>query len=73
MVEVVSLPPHLLVFASEQLHRFPSALAALLPPCDTPLGLLQFPLRLAIVPGILYQLAAAVIRNTFNPTSMPVS
>ena len=57
MVEVPPLPLHFLVLLGQELHRFPAALAALLPPRDPPLGFLQRLLGFAVVPGILHDLA----------------
>ena len=57
MVEVAALTLDLLVLAGQQLHGFTAALAALLSPGHPALGLLQLALSLAVVAGILDDLA----------------
>jgi hypothetical protein len=73
MMKVVALPTDLLMLLAQKMHRFAAALAALLATGHPPLRLLELPLRFAVVRGFSTASPADVIRNTFNPTSMPVS
>src|SRR5260221_6515800 len=57
VVEVLPLPPHLLMLALEQVHGLRAALTARLPTRHPALGLLQSPLRRTVVTRVLNYLA----------------
>src|SRR5262249_50852031 len=67
VVEVAALPAHMLMLLAAPAHRLCSSLAALLAAGDVPLGFLQHLLSLAVVAGILHDVAVRRDKKHLQP------